>query len=212
VDQSELKRCCAILGVEENVTLETLDRAQLKKNLALIRNGTSQDRERLCAACEALRAHLETQPPVARVSFIQPATALAAASPGSASRPVAVYQSAAPAKELHDPFSFDSHLVNIVALPLVALIAWLVNLSPLVFFLRGFHVWVHEFGHAIVAWLVGKRALPLPIGWTNVSGEKSPFVYFGILFLLGVLLVAGWKERKIWPVLIALAVAPLQFT
>jgi hypothetical protein len=108
-------------------------------------------------------------------------------------------------------FSFDSRTVNLIALPVVAFIAWLINLSPLGFFLRGFHVWIHEFGHATVAWLTGKRALPLPIGWTNVEGERSLFVYFGVLFLLGVLLVAGWRERKIWPVLIAGAVAPLQF-
>ena len=109
------------------------------------------------------------------------------------------------------PLSFDSSAVNLSALPLVALLAWQVNLSPLGFFLLGFHIWVHEFGHATVAWLVGKRALPLPIGWTNVEGEKSTFVYFGVLFLLGVLFVAGWKERKIWPMLIALAIAPFQF-
>jgi hypothetical protein len=110
-----------------------------------------------------------------------------------------------------NPFSFDSWLVNLIALPLVGAVAWLVNLSPLGFFLNGFHIWMHEFGHATVAWLTGKRALPLPIGWTNVGPEKSTFVYFGVLFLLAVLLVAGWKERKIWPILLALALAPLQF-
>jgi putative flippase GtrA len=46
------------------------------------------------------------------------------------------------------------------------------------------HIWIHEFGHATVAWWSGYRALPLPIGWTSVSSQRDPFVYFGILFLL----------------------------
>jgi hypothetical protein len=116
-----------------------------------------------------------------------------------------------PRRELLDPFSFDSWLVNLAALPLVLIFAWVVNRSPLGGLMSGFHTWMHEFGHATAAWLSGRRALPLPIGWTNVMPEKSLFVYVGVLFLLAVLFIAGWKERKIWPMLIAVAVLPLQF-
>ncbi len=101
--------------------------------------------------------------------------------------------------------------VNLIAPPVIVGLAWLVTLTPLSFFLRGFQVWVHEFGHATVAWFTGRRALPLPFGWTNVEPEFSHFVYFGVLFLLTVLFVAGWRERKLWPVAIAVALAALQF-
>jgi hypothetical protein len=212
VDQTELNRCCAALGVEGDITLDTLERAYLKKNFALIRTGTPAEREQLRFARETLEAHLKAQAPVTR----NPSAGSPPPppdNPGSASRPVPVYQPlpSDPKQELYNPLSFDSRLVNLVALPLVTAIAFAVNLSPLGFFLKGFHIWVHEFGHATVAWLVGKRALPLPIGWTSVESERSNFVYFGVLFLLGVLLVAGWKERKIWPMLMAVAIAPLQF-
>jgi len=213
VDLSEVNRCCAEFGVDTSVSRDALERIYLRRNLALIRNGTPEQRERLREAYEKLVHHLEAQRAAAGV--IARAIPCNRESDNSAgvAPPLPLYPPHGPATvpEKLNPFSFDSRLVNIVALPLVGLFAGLLNLSPLSFLLQGFHVWIHEFGHATDAWLVGKRALPLPIGWTNVEGEKSSFEYFGVLFLLGVLLVAGWKERKIWPVLIALAVAPLQF-
>lgn len=216
VDESEFNRCCTALGLEPGVTLETLERAYLQKNFAMIRHGTPEERAELRAAYEALAAHLKAQPPVMKVAAADGISTSPApgesGNPGSAGRPVPLYVPPPdPKQERYNPFSFDSWLVNLVAVPVVMGIALLINLSPFGFFLKGFHVWTHEFGHATVAWLIGKRALPLPIGWTNVEPEKSNFVYFGVLFLLGVLLVAGWRERKIWPILIALALAPLQF-
>jgi hypothetical protein len=207
VNESEYERSCAALGVESGVTLEALERAFLKRNFALIRSGTLGEREQLRQIYEALAAHLKAQAPV-----MPPAAAGRAPLPSGP--PVApTYQMPVPdsAQALRNPLSFDSWLVNLTALPLVTLIALLANLSPLGFLLKGFHIWTHEFGHATVAWLTGKRALPLPFGWTNVESEKSTFVYLGVLFLLGVFFTVGWKERKIWPMLIALAVAPLQF-
>jgi hypothetical protein len=87
----------------------------------------------------------------------------------------------------------------------------LANLSPLKFLLTGFHVWMHEFGHATAAWLCGFRATPLPFGWTPVEPVYSPFVYWGLLLLFVILFVAGAKERKVWPMIAALALAGLQF-
>jgi hypothetical protein len=101
--------------------------------------------------------------------------------------------------------------LNLIAPPVIVAVAWLATLTPLAFLLRGFQVWVHEFGHASVAWMTGRRALPLPFGWTTIEPEFSNFVYFGVLFLLTVLLVAGWRERKVWPMAIAVALAGLQF-
>lgn len=106
--------------------------------------------------------------------------------------------------------SFESPLIDAAAPPVVAGLAILATVSPLGFLLMGFQVWVHEFGHATVAWLCGKRALPLPIGWTNIAFERSLFVYFGVLFLLALLFVAGWRERKALPMAVALAIALLQ--
>jgi len=209
VDESEFNECCTALGVEPDVTLETLERAYLKRNFALIRAGTPADREQLRVVHEKLAAHLKARTPAA------PAVArpVVFENAGSASRlmPVDVPPPPDPQQELLNPFSFDSWLVNLVALPLVTALAFLVSLTPFGFLLKGFHVWMHELGHATVAWLSGRRALPLPIGWTSVEPQKSILVYLGVLFLLGVLFVAGWKERKIGPMLIAVAVLPLQF-
>lgn len=71
---------------------------------------------------------------------------------------------AEPPASPYNPLSFDSWIVNAVAPPLVVGLAILVRKSFLGFFLEGFHVWIHEFGHATVAWMIGKRALPLPFG------------------------------------------------
>ena len=208
MDESEFSECCTALGVGSDVTLETLERAYLKKNFALIRTGTPEEREQLRLAHEKLAAHLNALAPAAPAA----ARPRISENAGGASRPVPVHVPPPdPSQERLDPFSFDSRLVNLVALPLVTGMAYLVSLTPFGFLLKGFHVWMHEFGHATVAWLSGRRALPLPIGWTNIEPQKSLFVYLGVLFLLGVLFVAGWKERKVWPMLIAVAVAPLQF-
>lgn len=101
--------------------------------------------------------------------------------------------------------------VNLLAPPLIVLVAWLVVQSPLAFLLSGFQVWVHEFGHALVCWLTGRRAFPLPFGWTSIESEFSWVVYASVLFLLGVFFTAGWRERKIWPMVMAVALAGLQF-
>lgn len=128
--------------------------------------------------------------------------------PGYQAPPPAYVPPARP--ESFDLDDYDNRWVTAFGPVLVALIAIGVSKTPLGFFLDGFHVWTHEFGHATVAWLAGHTASPLPIGWTN-TGPKTPFVYFGIIFLLIVLIVAGIRERKVWPVLIAVTLLPLQF-
>ena len=204
MNEGEFRAGCTALGVEPGVTLEALERAYLKRNLALIRTGTPVEREQLRVLHEQLAAHQKAQAPAASAP---------PAAPHPANRAVPVYAppTPGPPAELLDPFSFDSWLVNLVALPFVAGLAYVINLSPLQFLLAGFHTWMHEFGHATAAWLAGHRALPLPVGWTNIMPEKSLFVYLGVLFLLGAFFTAGWKERKIWPMLLAVAVLPMQF-
>lgn len=106
---------------------------------------------------------------------------------------------------------FDHWGVNAAVPPLLLGLVWLLNQSPAGFLLKGFHVWMHEFGHATAAWLCGFRATPLPFGWTPVEPVHSHSVYGGLLILFGLLFAAGWKERKVWPMIIAVLLVWLQF-
>ena len=111
-----------------------------------------------------------------------------------------------------NPFlSFGDWRVNTGVPPLLLGLAWLIKQSPLDFLMQGFHIWMHEFGHATAAWMTGRRATPLPFGWTPVEPDYSPFVYFGLLLLFAILFAAGWKERKPWPMVAAVALAGLQY-
>ena len=108
-----------------------------------------------------------------------------------------------------DRFSFDNPILNIAAVPLALVVAMMANtIVPILMF--PLQIWVHELGHASVAWMAGHRALPLPFGWTTVSNERSIFVYVGILFLLGLLFVSGRRERKRWPMVLAVILAVAQ--
>jgi len=110
----------------------------------------------------------------------------------------------------YNPTSFDSPTIKAIAPPLVATLGMLFMMSPLGFLLQGFHVWIHEVGHASVAWFSGRPALPLPIGWTNVESNKSAVLYLVILIALGTLAVSGWRERKAWPMILAAALIAAQ--
>lgn len=111
-----------------------------------------------------------------------------------------------------DLYSFKNRFSNAAVLPFVFIIASILNANALAnFLLRGLHIWVHEFGHATVAWLSGYKAIPLPFGWTNTSLEQSSFVYFGVLALLGLLFWSGYREGRRWPMVLAIALAIIQF-
>jgi hypothetical protein len=111
-----------------------------------------------------------------------------------------------------DLLSFQNRFSSTIIFPSLMAIAILLTLSPLTrFFLRGIQIWFHEFGHATVAWMSGRRAIPLPFGWTNFQPGRSLFVYVGILCLFGLLFWAGWKEQKRWPMILAGVLALIQF-
>lgn len=211
MDESELAHCYAWLGVEPGASRDALKKALMQKNFALIRAGAPEaEREQLRAAHDAIVAHLDA------IDLLHQTAALNHAR--AEYREQKAEELVAEAEKKYwdrepgpwDPRSFDSRWVNALAPPLVALLAVGVQQTPLSFFLQGFHVWIHEFGHATIGWLTGHRALPLPIGWTSIAPEKSLFVYFGILFLLGVMFVAGMRERKAWPMLLAIVLALVQ--
>ncbi len=63
----------------------------------------------------------------------------------------------------------------------------------------------HELGHALVAWSTGRRALPLPFGWTSWSFERSTILVSMELLFPVLLTIHGLRERK--PAAIAVAVA-----
>jgi hypothetical protein len=109
-------------------------------------------------------------------------------------------------------FRFDSWAVNTFVPLLLLALTWVVTTSGPALLLKGFHVWMHEFGHAVPSWLSGWRATPLPFGWTPVDQQHSNFVYYGLLLMFVILFLAGLKERKVWPMLAAVALAGLQFT
>jgi len=109
------------------------------------------------------------------------------------------------------PFSFDNWAVNTFAPLLLLGLVWVLGFTFLGPMRQGPTICVHEFGHATAAWLSGWRATPLPWGWTPVEPVHSNFVYAGLLALFVLLFAAGVKERKIWPMLIAVAGAGLQY-
>ncbi len=111
-----------------------------------------------------------------------------------------------------DVLSFQNRYVSALVFPLLLLLGGGMNALPMVnYLLFGVKIWFHEFGHAIIAWLAGRRAIPLPIGWTNVGEERSLFVYFGLLILLGLLFWVGRREGLRWPMVLAVGLVVIQF-
>ncbi len=122
-----------------------------------------------------------------------------------------LFNSASMAKEgRFDLSSYDNALVKAVAPPVVAVLAVLFHLSSFGFLLEGFHVWIHEVGHASIAWLSSRPAVPLPFGWTNVEPTKSVALYLFVLVALLALAAAGWRERRLWPMVLGVVLVAAQ--
>ncbi len=108
--------------------------------------------------------------------------------------------------------SFNNRYVNRLALPIALLFAIVLHLLVFPrFLLRGIQIWIHEFGHATVAWMAGHAATPLPFGWTNVSDDRSTSVYVCFLILLLLLFWSGWREQKPWAMGLATVLAIGQY-
>lgn len=231
MSEADLAQFREVLGVAPDVTVAELERVYMKRNFALIRGNTDEpkpeteaQRQRLRAAYEGLLAHLKADAEKAggrRGSAAKAATGTAqpdaSRMQGGRPKPLATLltppkvEAPRPGADVLPLFAFDNWKVNAFVPPLLLILAFAANKSPLGFLLKGFHVWMHELGHASGAWMTGRRATPLPFGWTPVEDEFSWFVYFGLLFLFAVLFVAGWRERKVWPMIAAVGLAVVQF-
>jgi len=226
MNEGELQQCYITLGVQESITLEELERTFMRRNFALIKGkGGAADeanpqleaqRQQLRSAYDRLAGHLRELQRQAGAANPRPKPHLApfhAPLPPVPTRLLTppVVPPRDPADDEFTLFRFDNWKVNTFVPPLLLGFVWLVNLSPLKFLLTGFHVWMHEFGHATAAWLCGFRATPLPFGWTPVEPVYSHFVYGGLLLMFGILFGAGWLERKVWAMVAAVVLAGLQF-
>jgi hypothetical protein len=215
-----MQQVYAELGLPAGAPLRDVEAAWMRKNFALIKAGDEAGRAAFKARVEALTAHLkaledaakaagvaENSPEIRKERADAYAVEHAKRDPG--------YWKAQEKMAWEDspwnPANLESWPVRVALPPLMAGFAWLLHQTGLKPLLFGATVWLHEFGHATMAWLSGYRALPLPIGWTNIVPEKSNFVYFGIIFLAGVFAVAGWKERKAWPIVLTAVLLPIQF-
>jgi hypothetical protein len=99
-------------------------------------------------------------------------------------------------KDNRDPFSFNNQWINRAAFPIAFLFGLLAHWTGFDRLLFGVRLWIHEVGHATVAWFSGHHATPLPFGWTNVGEERSVMVYGLFALLWGLLGWVGWKEGK----------------
>ncbi len=114
-------------------------------------------------------------------------------------------------KHNRDPFSFQNESINQSALPIAFAISIVLHWLGLDSLLLGMRIWIHEFGHAVVAWFSGRQATPLPFGWTNVNLDRSWIVYGCFLTLWGLLFHTGWKEQKRGSMIVASIAVGIQF-
>jgi hypothetical protein len=104
-----------------------------------------------------------------------------------------------------DRVEFDNPWIELIALPSAIAFSLLFTLTPIGrIFMVPFQIQFHELGHALLAWLSSRAALPLPFGLTFWKEEPSLFTGACMLFLLGVLLVRSLQEHRPFAVVVAL--------
>jgi hypothetical protein len=102
-----------------------------------------------------------------------------------------------------DRLSFDQPWVDVLAIPVALLCSLLFGSTTLgSLLLLPFQIQFHELGHASVAWLSGRAALPLPFGFTFWKEERSLFTGSCVVFLLALLLVYAVREKRPFGVLL----------
>ena len=85
-------------------------------------------------------------------------------------------------------------ILRIVAVPAALLISWAaVRAAPSA--VRMLSMWVHEFGHAIAAWVSGFSAMPGP-WFTSVDPDRSRGVTALFVALIGFGAYYAWQRRR----------------
>ncbi|MBD2106881.1 hypothetical protein [Nodosilinea sp. FACHB-13] len=203
------------LGLSLGDPLPQIEAVYFKRRAELLYRGDRAALEPLKWAFTTLKTHLE-QSVVAEVA--PTSTTLLEADlptnpgPGRRSRPRQTKPQPDPPADDTDLLSFQNRYSNGLIFPGLMLLGMLMNAMPIVnALLFGIKIWIHEFGHATVAWLSGRQALPLPIGWTSYNPQRSVLVYLAILVLLGLLFWAGRREAQRWPMVLAATLAVVQF-
>jgi hypothetical protein len=100
--------------------------------------------------------------------------------------------------------------LELAALPAAFALAWALVSTPfgeLVSYIP--RLQFHELGHAMAAWWSGRRALPLPIGFTVWSEERSWLLISLQALFTGLLALHGVRERALLPVVFAVVFAVL---
>lgn len=104
----------------------------------------------------------------------------------------------------------DEPWIDLLALPGALLVGLVMRMMPFGRLLAyPMQIQFHELGHALVAWLTSRAALPLPFGFTMWKLERSTFTGACVLFLLGVLAVAAYRERRCFGLALAATLAGL---
>jgi hypothetical protein len=106
---------------------------------------------------------------------------------------------------------FDQPWVDLLALPVALLGSLLLSQSWFGrLLLLPVQIQFHELGHAVVAWLSSRAALPLPFGFTFWSLERSLFTGSCVAFLLALFAWRAVHEQRRFGILLA-ACASLAF-
>ncbi|MGF1519186.1 MAG: hypothetical protein ACFCVB_15495 [Nodosilinea sp.] len=222
-------RAYAELGLSLGDSLAQVEAVYFKRRAELLRRGDRAALEPLKWAFGTLKTHLEQSATTETITTTTTETTVYSASysttlgtdlptPGGNStlrsqpRQTNPRPGPPPLVDDTDVLSFQNRYSNGLVFPALLLLGMLMNAMPIVnALLFGIKIWFHEFGHAVIAWLSGRQALPLPIGWTSYNPQRSLFVYLGLLTLLGLLFWAGRREGKRWPMVLAATLAVVQF-
>lgn len=107
--------------------------------------------------------------------------------------------------------AIDAPLPTLLTLPLSFLLAGLAIATDFGRLLATpFAIQFHEFGHALVAWLTGRVALPMPCGLTVWSLEPSIGIHVVLVLLALLLGLRGLRERARFPVILAVGLVSAQ--
>jgi hypothetical protein len=101
-------------------------------------------------------------------------------------------------------FEYDTPQVNALALPAALALGVAVQVMGLdIFVFSTTGMWAHELGHAVVAWLSGFVAIPLPFVTLRASEDRSLFgaVVLMLSFAAGAYIAL---RRRVWPLLVLL--------